>query len=360
MTCTRIVELKDRSYSIHIGTNLFPRIAAWIHEAGLPGQLLLVSDDRVYPLYGERLVSGLSAAGFEVAHVVVPAGESSKCHAQLIQLYDAALEAGLERSSGILALGGGVVGDLAGFAAATYLRGIPCVQIPTTLLAMVDSAVGGKTGINLPQGKNLIGAFHQPALVVADTSTLRSLPQREFCAGLAEVVKYGVIADPELLDVLEARSPRELQADDDILETLVRRSCEIKADVVRRDEREGGLRAILNFGHTMGHAIEQVTGYGLYLHGEAIAVGMVYAARLSEKRMGFSSSDTARLIRILRHLDLPVDQPDVSWSDLMTAMQRDKKKKKGAVGFVLARQLGQVEFGCPVPVDLLASVWGDS
>ncbi len=360
MTCKRKVELGPRSYSIHIGPNLLSSLGALCSEEGMEGYALLISDDNVDKLYGETAARSLREAGIVATRMVVPAGEESKSHEQLIRIYDAALAAGLERSSFMIALGGGVVGDLAGYAAATYLRGVRYVQAPTSLLAMVDSAVGGKTGINLPQGKNLIGAFHQPALVAADTMTLRSLPLREFCAGLAEVVKYGVIADPSLFDVLERKSPEALMEDDALLEDIICRSCEIKADVVRKDEREGGLRAVLNFGHTLGHAIEQVAGYGVYLHGEAIAMGMVFAARLSEQLQGFPAEDTARLLRLLQHLRLPVARPEVSWPDVAAALSRDKKRAGGTVGFVLAEQLGTVRYGCPVPADVLERVWNES
>ncbi len=353
--CT--VDLGLRSYPIDIGAGLLSAIGPRCIDEGLTGRALVVMDEGVSDVYGPTVRQSLDAAGIKVLDIVIPAGEQSKSHTQLIRIYDAALEAGLERSSFLLALGGGVVGDLTGYAAATYLRGVPFVQVPTTLLAMVDSAVGGKTGINMPQGKNLIGAFHQPALVIADTPCLRSLPVREFSAGLAEVVKYGMIADPALWDVLEQVSLEELLADDDLLETTVLRSCEIKADVVQRDEREGGLRAILNFGHTLGHAIEQVAGYGEWLHGEAISIGMIYAARLSEEVQGFPPAETERLIQLLDHLKLPTEFPDLSWDGLMKAMKLDKKRKAGAIGFVLANHPGDVAFGCPVPDEVLAKVW---
>ena len=353
--CT--VDLGLRSYPIDIGAGLLSAIGPRCLDEGLAGRALIVIDEGVAELYGPTLRQSLGAAGIHAAEVIIPAGEQSKSHAQLIRIYDVALEAGLERSSFLLALGGGVIGDLTGYAAATYLRGVPFVQVPTTLLAMVDSAVGGKTGINMPQGKNLIGAFHQPSLVIADTPCLRSLPLREFSAGLAEVVKYGMIADPALWDVLEQSTLENVQADDDLLETIVLRSCEIKADVVQRDEREGGLRAILNFGHTLGHAVEQVTGYGEWLHGEAISLGMIYAARLSEELQGFSATETERLIQLLDHLKLPTTFPALSWDGLMKAMKLDKKRKSGTIGFVLAKHPGEVVFGCPVPDEVLAAVW---
>lgn len=357
MTTCCTVDLGDRSYAIEIGAQMLEKLGSCCLAAGLTGRALVVTDSHVGPLYAEAVLAALAQAGISASLVSVPAGEESKSHAQLIAIYDAALAAGLERASFIVALGGGVVGDLAGYAAASYLRGIPFVQVPTSLLAMVDSAVGGKTGINLPQGKNLIGAFHQPALVLADCATLRTLPSREWAAGMAEVIKYGVIADPSILDRLEQQSATALAADDGAVAALVQRSCEIKADVVRQDEREGGLRAILNFGHTLGHAIEQVSGYGVWLHGEAIAMGMVYAARLSERVLGFPATETERLIRVFQQYQLPVTMPDVPWADLWQAMARDKKKQAGTVGFVLAECLGRVRYGCRVDEATLTAVW---
>jgi len=358
MTQKIIVELDKRSYPIHIAPGALAGIGQAAVETGLGRKGMIITDDQVAPIYGQSCENSFASVGFEMTSCVVPAGEPSKCHAQLLRLYDAALDAGLERSSFIVALGGGVIGDLAGYAAASYLRGIDLVQIPTTLLAMVDSAVGGKTGVNLPKGKNLIGAFHQPSLVCIDTDTLTTLPPREFRAGLAEVVKYGVIADPRLWDTLESHATlATLQQDADAITHLVRRSCEIKADVVGKDEREEGLRAILNFGHTIGHAIEQVTGYTTYLHGEAVALGMLFAARLSERVCGFPSQDTERLACLLQRLELPVQFPSKPWEDVRAAMGRDKKKADGEVRFVLAEQLGVVQYGVAVPDEQLALLW---
>ena len=351
MTTSLTVELDTRAYPIHVGAGLLASLGVQCHDAGLNGRALMVTDATVQSLHAGAAMEALREAGIEFRCLAVAAGEGSKSHVELIRIYDAALEAGLERSSFMIALGGGVVGDLAGYAAATYLRGIRYVQVPTTLLAMVDSAVGGKTGINLPQGKNLIGCFHQPTLVVADTHTLRTLPPREFSAGVAEVIKYGVIAEPDLFDLLESHTPESLIQDDAALEEIVERSCAIKAEVVRQDEREGGLRAILNFGHTLGHAIEQVSGYGVYLHGEAISIGMMFAARLS----GADYED--RLRALLTRYRLPTAAPDLDWSELLTAMQRDKKKSAGTVKFVLAPGLGDAKFGCEVSPQALEAAW---
>jgi len=293
-----------------------------------------------------------------VERAVVPAGEASKDGARLFDLYAAALAAGLDRRGLVVALGGGVVGDLAGFAAATFLRGVRCVQAPTSLLAMVDSSVGGKTGINLPEGKNLVGAFHQPALVLADTDALRTLPRREFVSGLAEVVKYGAIRDAAFLDAIAADAPALLAGDAAAVARAVRRSCEIKAGVVAGDEREeSGLRAVLNFGHTLGHAVESVAGYGTWLHGEAVAIGMAYAARLSVRLAGLGPEAAARLEGLLAALGLPGSAPGLSWAALRRAMGVDKKSAGRVPRFVLLEALGRARAGVEVPEALLEEVW---
>jgi 3-dehydroquinate synthase len=256
----------------------------------------------------------------------------------------------------LVALGGGVVGDLAGFAAASYLRGVDFVQVPTTLLAMVDSAVGGKTGINLPAGKNLVGAFHQPALVLADLATLETLPVREFNAGMAEVIKYGIIRDAEMFAEIESNVGAVSRLDPVLLRRLVRRSCELKAEVVGLDEREGGLRAILNYGHTLGHAIENVAGYGEYLHGEAISIGMVYASQLSETVCGLPAEATRRQRRLFEAFGLPVKRQGFSWDALFEAMTVDKKAEDALPRFVLAESLGKVGLPRGVTADILRRV----
>jgi 3-dehydroquinate synthase len=313
---------------------------------------MVVSDENVAPLYADCVVRSLEKAGFEVALEVLPAGEPTKCHDQLIRLYSKAAELKLDRTCFVVALGGGVIGDLTGFAAASWLRGIRLVQVPTTLLSMVDSSVGGKTGINIEEGKNLVGAFHQPELVLIDLNTLQTLPERERAAGMAEVVKYGVIWDEELFQTLEKSDLSILN-----LGGVVARCCEIKAEVVRQDERESGLRGILNFGHTLGHAIENVAGYGEFLHGEAVAVGMVYAAHLSVKMKGLSVNESARVENLLAGLHLPVKGLSLEWADLRTAMAVDKKTVGGLPKFVLTDRLGHVEFGCEVPEKLMEEVW---
>ncbi|HEU4753500.1 MAG TPA: 3-dehydroquinate synthase, partial [Armatimonadota bacterium] len=263
---------------------------------------------------------------------------------QLADVYHHLVAAGLDRRSAVVALGGGVVGDLAGFAAASYLRGIDFVQVPTTLLAQVDASVGGKTGIDLPEGKNLVGAFHQPRLVFIDLQTLDTLPEPDYRAGLAEIIKYGVIWDPELFRFLEVNRTAVLAHQPEELEHLVARSCEIKAEVVGRDEREGGLRAVLNYGHTIGHAVEAVAGYGRYLHGEAVAIGMAAAGRLAARRGWLPESTAQRIETLIREYGLPARlREPLPVGPLMEAMLRDKKTQSGELRFILARDIGRVE-----------------
>jgi 3-dehydroquinate synthase len=334
-------------------------------EKGL--KILIISDSNVDPIYGERYQEGLRQAGFEISRVAVPAGEKSKDLQAVGFLYGQAMAAGLDRSSLILALGGGMVGDLAGFVAATFLRGVRFIQVPTTLLAMVDSSVGGKTAVNLPQGKNLVGAFHQPVEVVADLTSLATLPEREYVSGLAEVVKYGVIWDAAFFKDLESHAERLRSRDEAFLEKVVGRCCEIKAEVVAVDELEVGPRAILNFGHTLAHALESGTGYDRLLHGEAVSLGMVFAARLSSKLKGLPESEAARLVALLQTLGLPVsgsdalgratDWPKLAWTDIREAMAADKKARMKVPRLVLADRLGSVTTGCEVPDSELMEAW---
>ena len=351
------VPLGHRAYDIHIGTGLLGSLGELCVPVCRGRACLVVTDSNVGPLYADACLASLRASGYEPALAEIPAGEASKSTAQLDRLWGAASDAGLDRRAMIVALGGGVVGDLAGFLAASYLRGVTFVQIPTSLLALVDSSVGGKTGINLPQGKNLVGAFHQPALVLADLSLLATLPPREFSAGMAEVVKYGVIRDEPFFRWLEESFSCVQRREVAALEHIVRRSCELKAEVVGEDETETGVRAILNFGHTLGHAIEQAGGYGRWLHGEAISMGMVYAGLLSEALTGFRHADTGRLAALLRAFELPVTAPDLSWDTLIEPMRRDKKSVARAVRFVLASQLGRVGLPQDVPADALEAAW---
>jgi 3-dehydroquinate synthase len=362
MTNDVTVDLGERSYPIHIGSGVLDTLGEACKAAGLKGRCLLVSDENVAPLYAENVFQSLEKAGFAPTLEVLPAGEPTKCHEQLIRLYSKAAELSLDRGHFMVALGGGVIGDLTGYAAASWLRGIKFVQVPTSLLAMVDSSVGGKTGINIAEGKNLVGAFHQPELVLIDLDTLKTLPERELAAGMAEVVKYGVIWDTVLFEELESVDATSSSRS---LPKIISRCCEIKAEVVRQDEREGGLRGILNFGHTLAHAIENVAGYGEYLHGEAVAIGMIYAARLSTQLKGFSVEESARIEKLLATLGLPVDalypqglrRDKLAWNDLRAAMAVDKKTRDGLVKFVLVDRMGHAEIGCEIPEEILEKVW---
>lgn len=359
MNCDVTVDLGDRSYPIHIASGNLDSLGESCRAAGLKGKCLIVTDESVAPLYADRVFQTLEKAGFKPALEILPAGEPTKSQEQLFNLYSKAAAHGLDRKCFMVALGGGVIGDLTGYAAASWLRGIKFVQVPTTLLAMVDSSVGGKTGINIPAGKNLVGAFHQPELVLIDLDTLKTLPPREFSAGMAEVVKYGIIWDVELFQALEltASGLADFSCEADKLGAIIARCCEIKAEVVRQDEREGGLRGILNFGHTAAHAIENVAGYGEFLHGEAVAIGMVYAAHLSVALKGLPVRDSARIEKLLAGLSLPVGAPKLAWEKIRAAMAVDKKTVGGLTKFILADRLGHVDFGCEVSEKLLKEVW---
>ena len=354
MSRTVRVELGERGYDILIGQGV-PVGGALAGASGVAA--LIVSDSNVAPLYGEWCAARLHDQGVASTLVEVPAGEASKGLSCVQTLYDKALAAGLDRAAVLVALGGGMVGDLTGFVAATYLRGIRLVQVPTTLLAMVDSSVGGKTAVNLPQGKNLVGAFHQPIEVAADLSVLATLPDREYRSGLAEMVKYGVIWDAPLFERIEREVESLLARDPACLEDVVARCCEIKADVVALDERDAGVRAILNFGHTLGHAVETVSGYGTWLHGEAVAIGMAYAARLSVTEKGLSGAECDRLIGLLERIGLPVRPGALSWEQVSSAMAADKKARAREPLFVLADRIGSVVFGHAVEASVLASAF---
>ncbi|HEY5652992.1 MAG TPA: 3-dehydroquinate synthase [Pontiella sp.] len=352
------VNLGERSYNIHIGAGVLGQLGELSSGVGLKGKCLVITDENVGRLYGTPAVKALEDAGFEVSIVTLPAGEQTKCGDQVFSLYSECIKAGLDRKSFIVALGGGVIGDLAGYVAASYLRGIPFVQVPTSLLAMVDSSVGGKTGINLPEGKNLVGAFYQPELVLADLETLRTLDSREYRAGLAEVVKYGIIHDAPFFKLLEEHLSELSDVENTtFLSKVVGRCCEIKADVVTRDEREGGLRAILNFGHTVGHAVEKVAGYGEYVHGEGVSIGSVYAARASVEQTGLSQSECDRIETILKMLGLPLNAPEYNWLDLRAALAVDKKTVGGMPKFVLISEIGTSSIGHEIPEELMEQLW---
>ncbi len=339
------VNLKGRAYDILVGADLLRQAGKMIRRLELGRRLGLVTHPALAETYGyvPAVVSSLREAGHEVSPVIVPPGEESKSLDQVTRLCRELVQAGLDRGSAVLALGGGVIGDLAGFVAATLFRGIAFVNLPTTLLAQVDSSVGGKTGVNLPEGKNLVGAFHQPRLVLTDVLTLRTLPEREFRSGLAEVVKHAMIVDAAFFDSLERQADRILARDPDALQGMVARSCAIKARFVEDDEREGGLRAALNFGHTVGHAIEAALGYGAITHGEAVAHGMVVATALSVRRGLCPEGDARRLRELLGRfglLDAPLPPPEA----LETYMLSDKKARDGVLQFVLTRGVGSVTF----------------
>lgn len=333
------VELGERTYPIAIGPGLLADPAALVRHVG-GHKAAIVTNTTVAPLYLERVAAPLRAAGKEVVEIVLPDGEEHKQWGSLMAVFDALLANKCDRKTTLIALGGGVIGDLTGFAAASYMRGVPFVQIPTTLLAQVDSSVGGKTGINHPLGKNMIGAFYQPRAVLADTSTLDTLPARELSAGLAEVIKHGAILDGEFFDWIEANIARLVAREPDALAHAIARSCEIKADVVRKDEREGGLRAVLNFGHTFGHAIEAGLGYGAWLHGEAVGCGMVMAADLSQRLGLIDAASVERLRKLVQAAGLPVVAPDLGAERWIELMEVDKKNEGGAIKFILLKPLG--------------------
>jgi 3-dehydroquinate synthase len=337
---TLTVNLGARSYPIHVGSKLLRN--ADLLAPHLPyKRAALISNETVFPLYGAGLLEDLARSGVEAVPVIVPDGESYKTWETLDRIFDVLLSHAFDRKSTLIALGGGVIGDLAGFAAATYQRGVPYIQIPTTLLAQVDSSIGGKTAVNHARGKNMIGAFYQPKLVLADTGTLKTLPERELRAGLAEVIKYGLIRDAEFFAWLEAHLDNLLARDVDALTHAIMRSCENKVAVVAADEREQGERALLNFGHTFGHAIETALGYGKWLHGEAVAVGMVMAARLSRERGRCAEADLQRTVAILERAGLPVQAPSIAAEHMLELMQLDKKNESGQIRLILLNRIGE-------------------
>ena len=336
------IELGLASHDAQVGANLLDNLGELARAAGLkPGVCAVVTDSTVEKLYAARVEEALRKSGFAPVVISVPAGEASKSLGTLEVLYDRMTAGGLDRNSAVFAVGGGVVGDLAGFAAATFLRGVPLVQVPTTVVAQVDSALGGKTAINHRHAKNLIGAFYQPRLIVADVTTLATLPDREFREGLAEVIKYGAIMDAQMIADLERELDAILARRVELLEQVVARSLSHKAAVVSADERESSLRKTLNFGHTIGHAIEASAGYGSYFHGEAVAIGMVAGARLSSKYAGLAADEASRLQRLIERAGLPTAMP-AGWrsDDFLRALGLDKKRAAGAVEFVLLDRLG--------------------
>ncbi len=337
------VELGERSYDIAIGNSILRGIGAALRHFGFSPKIAIVSNPTVYPLYGRAVADSLKKAGFNVITVTIPDGEEYKDLLWTEHIYNVLLKAKLDRSSSLIAVGGGVVGDIAGFAASTYMRGVSYIQVPTTLLAQVDSSVGGKTGVNHKLGKNMIGTFWQPRLVWIDVKTLKTLQKREFLAGVSEVIKYGVIWDEEFFDFLEKERRKILNFDKEALMYIIKRSCEIKAEVVSKDEREAGLRAILNFGHTIGHAIETVTGYRRYLHGEAVAIGMYLEAKLAGMVKLIDDKKVLRIKTLIDSYSLPFVMPrDINAEHILSSMELDKKAFAGKLTFILPEKIGRV------------------
>jgi 3-dehydroquinate synthase len=340
MMQTLNVALGDRSYPIHIGRGLLQQPAHILPHLKRK-QVAIVTNTTVAPLYLEKLAKSLKDAGVSVIEIILPDGEAYKNSETLNLIYDALLKNRCERSTTLIALGGGVIGDLTGYAAATYLRGVPFIQIPTTLLSQVDSSVGGKTGINHPLGKNMIGAFYQPKLVLADIDTLQTLPKRELSAGVAEVIKYGLIRDAVFFDWLETNIHALMGLDETITSYAIYRSCQNKAEVVAADEHEVGERALLNLGHTFGHAIENAMGYGVWLHGEAVAAGTMLAADLSQRMGWLNANDVQRMHALLAASSLPLRAPNLGVKKYLDLMQSDKKVENSKIRLVLQQGIGK-------------------
>ena len=347
------VALGARSYPIVIGCGIMDELTAFVRQAGYSPRGMIVTDEHVAPHCAARIAACIARAGVQAEVAVIPAGEQSKSLAQAEQLFTRAISLGLDRKSPIFALGGGVVGDLTGFVAASYMRGVPFIQLPTTLLAQVDSSVGGKVAVNHALGKNLIGAFYQPDAVIMDLDRLRTLPAREIATGLGEIIKYGVIADAEFFAWLEQHRDDVLALTPAAVSHMIARSCEIKADVVRQDECESGLRRILNFGHTIAHAIEKETGYTRYRHGEAVAIGMIGAARISTA-MGLLPAEMCACIeRLIAAMGLPCSVEDASPDAMYTDLFHDKKTVGGRIHWVLAEDIGRVCVRSDVPEEIV-------
>lgn len=343
------IDLADRSYDIFIGRDILGDIGKTLRELVGSNRVAVVTHPGINKLYGEKVVASLEASGFETLCIEVPEGEESKSLSQASKIFDRLVDFRCDRQTALVALGGGVIGDLTGFIAATFMRGIPFIQVPTTLLSQVDSSVGGKTAVNHPKGKNLIGAFYQPRAVLIDIETLKTLPPDEFRVGMAEVIKYGVIADKDFFDYIDRNAEAILNLDRGCLEHIIETSCAIKARVVERDERESRYRMVLNFGHTYGHAIEAVANYSGFKHGEAVAIGMVYAARLS-RLTGRCGADVENKIRaLLEKIGLPVEVRTMSANEITEAMALDKKVENKALKFILVKKIGEIEIVEDVP-----------
>jgi 3-dehydroquinate synthase len=349
---TLTVSLADRSYPIHIGNGLLGQVDLILPHLKRK-QVAIVSNTTVAPLYMHALAQPLRDAGVSVIEIILPDGEAYKNNDTLQIIYDHLLQNRCERNTTLIALGGGVIGDLTGYAAATYLRGVPFIQVPTTLLSQVDSSVGGKTGINHPLGKNMIGAFYQPKLVLADIDTLKTLPQRELSAGVAEVIKYGLIRDADFFDWLETNMSALMALDPAVASYAIYRSCQNKAEVVAADEHEQGERALLNLGHTFGHAIENAMGYGVWLHGEAVATGTVMAADLSQRMGWLNATEVQRIKAILQAAKLPLDAPDFGAEEYLRLMQLDKKVSDGRIRLILQQGIGKAVITADYDADKL-------
>ncbi len=334
------VRLNERSYSIKIAPGILDDAGILVRGVSKTQKLILVSNPTVFPLYGPKVVSSLESAGFQVQVALMPDGETYKNMAEAEKILDDMLAANLERGSMVIALGGGVVGDLAGFVAAIYQRGIDFVQLPTTLLAQVDSSVGGKVAVNHPRGKNLIGAFHQPRLVLIDINTLATLNDKEFRSGLGEVIKYGIIYDASFFNYLEENAQKIIDRNPECLSTIIYYSCRIKSEIVAEDEREEGLRAVLNLGHTFGHAIEKLTSYNVYSHGEAVAIGTMAAVNLAQDEGFLQESEANRIRELYRQMGIPTAFPPLPPEEVYTAMLNDKKVAEGRLRIVLPQGIG--------------------
>lgn len=348
--------LGKNSYDIAIASGSLNQLGSYLKPLKLGKKVLLVSNKEIFDHYGEMAISSLQEAGFDTYTHEIPEGEVHKTLDSIARLYDTASENRLERSSTMVALGGGVVGDMTGFAAATWKRGINFVQVPTSLLAMVDASIGGKTGVNHPSGKNFIGAFYQPRLVLIDPQVLKTLPDREFRAGMAEVIKYGVILDANLFAKLEREERLDNFAclSEELLQLILTQSCQAKANVVSEDEKEDGLRAILNYGHTIGHAIESLTGYSVINHGEAVAMGMVAAGRIATKLKMWTQEEELRQFKLIQKVGLPVQIPaNLDTEAAIKLLPTDKKAKNGQVPFILPTEIGKVTIIDSVPSDII-------
>lgn len=359
MESTISVQLPENSYQIHVVTNGLSQIGEQAKTLNIGKKILVISNPEIFDYYGQRTIDSLAQTGFEVNYHLIPAGETYKNLESIQSIYDTALQVRLERSSTLLALGGGVIGDMTGFAAATWLRGINFIQVPTSLLAMVDASVGGKTGVNHPQGKNLIGAFYQPKLVMIDPLVLKTLPEREFRAGMAEVIKYGVIWDQKLFSELESANKLDSlnNLEPELLNLILTRSCQAKAEVVSQDEKESGLRAILNYGHTIGHAIESLTNYDTFVHGEAVAIGMVAAGKIAVKAQLWKENEGKQQDDLIIKAGLPTKIPaNLEIEAIMDSLQMDKKVQAGKVRFILPTKIGKVTITDQINSELLREV----